>query len=300
MELPKYLPFADGKWQLTMGVKPLDLATWIEIDGDLGRELLLKEELLRDRYSAMFLALPGSEPSQQEMLEIVIAHLQQYFPQHYHWSAESVTCLATSQGWKFADFYHAPLDLVGRIIQEDMVLMESSPAGYIMTAAAECFRLRWHIQEKIGKPLAQIHSPVPDYEQKLAHPMDNLFARIPVAYPLWRMNWGIVNDDNLLLEEDEYKIELDNPITIANAGDRLWLRVERQCLRRLPRTGAIAFSTHTYIHSLSVVVQIPNKAAALLSALKQMPPEMQHYKGILPIQEALFGYLELVYDQKNS
>ncbi len=293
-QIPKYLPFADGKWQLTMGVKPLDLATWIEIDEEFERELLLKEELLKDRYDDVFAALPGSEPSQQETLEVILEHLQTYFPEYYQWDQDSIACLATGQVWKFADFRHAPLDLAGRIIQEDIVLMEASPQGYIMTAAAECFRLMWFIHEKIGKPLAQIHSPVPDYDKKLAHPMDNLFAKMKPEHPLWRMNWGIVDEPIMLLEQERYKEELAARITPENAGENLWLRMERQCLRRLPKTGAIVFFTHTYIHPLSVMEQIPPVAAALAAALKQMPRAMQSYKNILPVQQALYSYLEKI------
>jgi len=293
-KIPKYLPFADGKWQLTMGVKPLDLATWIEIDEEFERELLLKEELLRDRYGDVFVALPGSEASQQETLEVILEHLQKYFPQYYQWDQDSIACLSTGQVWKFADFHHAPLDLAGRIIQEDIVLMEASPQGYIMTAAAECFRLMWSIHEKIGKPLAQIHSPVPDYDKKLEHPMDNLFAKMKPEHPLWRMNWGIVDEPIMLLEKERYKEELETRITPENAGENLWLRMERQCLRRLPRTGAIVFFTHTYIHPLSAMEQIPPVAAALASALKQMPQSMQSYKNILPVREAIYSYLEKI------
>lgn len=277
-----------------MGVKPLDLKTWIEIDADFEQELLLKEQLLQDRYSDVFAALPGSEPSQQEILQTIVAHLKQYFPQYYDWGEDAIACLPTGQVWKFADFRHAPLDLAGRLIQEDIVLMEASPTGYIMTAAAECFRLRWTISEKLGKPLAQIHQPVPEYAEKLQQPMDNLFAKLKSDRPLERMNWGIVDDPALLLEHTRSEAELRARVTPENAGETLWLRVERQCLRRLPQTGAIVFFTHTYIHPLAVMANIPTIAAALASALGQMPDTMQNYKNILPFREALLSYLERI------
>ena len=294
MQLPKYLPFTDGKWQLNMGVKPLDLTTLIEIDEKFAHELLLKEKLLHDRYPEVFAALPGSEPSQQEVLEMILAHLRQYFPQYYQWSDEAIACPSTGQVWKFADFAHAPLDLAGRIIQEDLVIMESSPNGYILTAASECFRLRWNLQEKMGQPLAKIHSPVPGYDKKLQRPMDNLFARITVKNPIWRMNWSIVDDPIMLLEQFNPDLEIDPRITTDNAGENLWLRMERQCLRRLPQTEAIVFFTHTYIHPLSVLTQLPGSATALIAAIENMPTEMQNYKNLLPIRQALLSYLEKI------
>lgn len=300
MQLPKYLPFTDGKWQLNMGVKPLDLATLIEIDDKFAHELLLKEKLLADRYAAVFAALPGSEPSQKEVLEMILAHLQQYFPNYYQWSEDAIACPRTGQVWKFADFAHAPLDLAGRIIQEDLVIMESSPEGYILTAASECFRLRWDLQEKMGKPLAKIHNPVPGYEKKLQHPMDSLFARVRVEHSLWRMNWSIVDDPVMLLEPVVSTLDLDPRITTDNAGETLWLRMERQCLRRLPQTGAIVFFTHTYVYPLSILIKLPGSAAALMTTIEHMPQEMQNYKNLIPIRQALLSYLEKIAETEKS
>lgn len=39
---PRYLPFASGRWQLSLGMQPLALAEWLEIDPEFEQQLQLK------------------------------------------------------------------------------------------------------------------------------------------------------------------------------------------------------------------------------------------------------------------
>lgn len=78
-----YLPFADGKWRLNLGLKALNLPEWIDIDQYFIEELSLKEKLLNNQYSDVFASIPKSQSSQQEVLELLLNHLLDYFPQHY-------------------------------------------------------------------------------------------------------------------------------------------------------------------------------------------------------------------------
>jgi hypothetical protein len=84
-----YLPFADGQWHLTMGLKPLQLSDWIEIDEHFAHQLTLKTQLLSQRYSDVFASISGSEEGQQEVLDLLLAHLLQYFPQYYQRQGDS-------------------------------------------------------------------------------------------------------------------------------------------------------------------------------------------------------------------
>ena len=57
MEQPPYFPFKDG-WRMAMGLKPLPLENWIEIDADFAAQLTLKTRLLTERYADVFASLP--------------------------------------------------------------------------------------------------------------------------------------------------------------------------------------------------------------------------------------------------
>ena len=69
----------------------------------------------------------------------------------------------------------------------------------------------------------------------------------------------------LILEDDILEAKAGNlwadssasgqePITLDNAPDRLFLRCERQTLTRLPKTGGVLFTIRTYNRTLRQVL----------------------------------------------
>ncbi len=279
---------------MSMGLKALNAKDWIEIDEHFAEELALKDKLLKKQYSDVFASLPESRPSQKEVLDLLLNHLLQQFPQYYRQQGTTIENITTGQVWDVADFEAAPLDLAGRLVQEDLLLMQPSPEGYRLVAASLCFPSRWRLREKLGRPLAQIHSPVPEYHDKLERPVDNFFDRLKVNHPAWRLNWSILDSPELFLPQAREKQDLDTTLDAKNAGEKLWIRVERQTLRRLRVSSDILFTVRTYVHPLKVLEDDPAIARNLAEAVKQIPPDMQRYKNLLPIREALLDYLTQV------
>jgi hypothetical protein len=287
----QYLPFAQGSWRMSMGLKPLRLEDWIEIDDHLTHELALKHHLLQTRYTHVFASMSGSETAQQEALNILLEHLTGHFPAHYQIENGAIAHSLTGDRWLLSDFADRPLDLAGRLVQDDLCLMLPGPEGYILGAGSVCFPSRWSLQEKIGKPMAQIHHPVPGYDTALQRPVNNFFDHLRVDCPSWRLNWSIVDTPDLALPPDYRNHRHQDIITGENAGDKLWVRVERQTLRRLPLSNAILFGIHTYVYPLKMLESKSEARHGLASAIQQMPIEMQHYKNLIPIRTALLDYL---------
>ncbi|MBD2313990.1 DUF3445 domain-containing protein [Desertifilum sp. FACHB-1129] len=286
-----HFPFTSGKWQLKLGVQPLDLKDWIQIDSHFQSELDLKEQLTRSHPSEVFGSLPQSLESQRETLSLLIEHLLTHFPQIYHVQGNLIQNRLINKTWQIDDFDTNPLALAGRLVQEDFLILQPLDSQYCLTAASVCFPLRWKIAEKLGHPLAMIHQPVPQYQQKLANPVDNLFTRLSAENPVWRLNWSLVDTPELFLAKGIKKAESLPAITSENAGDRLWLRFEHQSMRRLPKTSNIVFGIHTYIEPLKILANFPEAAQGLASTVQQMPAEMQAYKSISPVRDALINYL---------
>ncbi|GAB4199333.1 MAG: DUF3445 domain-containing protein [Coleofasciculaceae cyanobacterium] len=291
MSQPNYLPFGDGQWRLSMSLKALDRKNWIEIDENFAEELALKDRLLNSHYPEVFACLPGTQTSQQEVLDLLLEHLLEYFPQHYRRDNQTIENITTKQVWHIADFETVPLDLAGRLVQEDLLLMQPSSEGYRLVVASLCFPLRWRLREKLGRAIAQIHTPVPGYEEKLACPVDSFFNRLKSNYPVWRLNWSIVNSPERFLAPEKEQPNWHSTINSQNAGEKLFLRVERQTLRRLNVSSDILFTIRTYVHPVRVLEDNAVMAHNLAEVIKEMPPEMQSYKQILPIREPLLGYL---------
>jgi dimethylamine monooxygenase subunit A len=303
MNPPPYLPFSDRQWRMTPGLAALDLATWIEIDECFTAELALKEQLLQERHSEVFASLPGSETAQAEVLELLLVHLQTYFPHYYNCQPHQIHNLVTGKTWQIPDFATAPLDLAGRLVQEDLCLLQPDSSGHKLVAASVCFPSRWCLADKIGRCLGQIHTPVPGYAEKLETPLDRFFAQLKVDRPVWRLNWGIADSSDYFLIPNPNPEQLSASINAINAGEKLWLRVERQTLRRLPQTNYILFTIRTYIHPLKILAAYPKAAQGLANILHQLPIATQQYKSlasILPIVTAYLAQLNFNNPAKSS
>ena len=102
-------------------------------------------------------------------------------------------------------------------------------------------------------------------------------------------------------------------VTADNAGERVYLRVERQCIRKLPETGAVAFTIRVAQCTLGEAagVRVPQHrekkeeeaarppppllGARLLEELVRMrreSPEMWAYKSLPQIGEPVMGFLK--------
>jgi len=59
-------------------------------------------------------------------------------------------------------------------VPEDFLITEAHPQTglYMLTAGIACSALGWNVAVKIGKPLHEIHGPVPDYKEKMQMSMD--------------------------------------------------------------------------------------------------------------------------------
>jgi hypothetical protein len=309
--LGKYMryPFADGNYSLALGLVPMAEETWLDIDEHYTDEMLEKARRLRDEYAAVFRGLPGSERGQAEVLAMLLEHLSVYYPNFFRISRGAtapsveggvapdtrVENLINGETWRVGDFDAAPLDLAGRLIQEDLCLMSPDGKGtYVLSAGSVCFPLRWELADKFGLPMAGIHHAVPGYDEKLAAPSDRYMVGLKAHKPSWRSNWSIVDAPDLYLKQRRFAQGHNSDITAENAGRKLWIRSERQSLRRLPRSGDVLFTIRTYIRPLSVLETLPSVARGLAQALDKVPPEMRGYKNQLPIRDALLAYLSRI------
>jgi hypothetical protein len=273
-----------------MGIKALDPAQWIEIDERFAPQLAERRQLLDERRDEVLAAPPESAAGQRELLDLLLEHLPRRFPQCYERFESGIANLVTGERFATAASGDAPLELVGRLVQEDFCLMQRGEAGYRLVAAVLCFPAHWRLADKLGRPLEAIHGPVPGFGERLAAPVDRFFASIQVARPVWRLNWSLVDQPTLFLPPEHRGHP--KPISAEHAGEQLWLRVERQTLRRLPRSGDVAFGIHTHVDPLADAIDSPEAARALAARVREMPEPMARYKSILPIREPLLAWLD--------
>lgn len=281
-----------------MGLVALQLKDWIEADEYFYDELKEKKQLLISNYPEVFASRPGSLPAQTEVLALVLKHMEKYCPGVL--TIEQDEVILPKLKWKFriSDFEESPLDLCGRFVQEDLCLMAPGPDGYTLEAASLCFPARWRLMDKMGLPMSAIHKPVPDYSEKLSRPVDSFFNRIDVDRPVWRVNWSLTTDPTMFQPVRQKHSASEPSITSKNAGDKVYMRCERQTLRRLPDTGWILFTIKTYLDKVSKLHKYPKEAQNLSSLLRSAPTSLLSYKNINHFLEPLLVYLDELVDQK--
>lgn len=259
-----YVPLDPRGWRLAMGLRPLDLADWLEFDDHFDEELALKRALLETDYDAVVATNPEGDEACLELLEEVRAYLGRFRPD-----------LDTS-----VDRDEHPIVAASRLIQEDLCVLVRSDA-WRLRAACVCFPSRWLLSSKIGTALDEIHGPVPHYDEELARPTKAFFDRLKSDRSFWRLNWTLLDSPTL---------HQPHGARVAPSGDLgdWFFRVERQTLRRLARSGAIVFTIRTYVASASSLRERDETfVATLLHALETAPATTQAYKGWVGVAERL-------------
>jgi len=295
---------------LRAGLKRLRHADHFLVQDDKFREeLLLKKKNLDDpnKKKIKLVMEPDSLEAQNEMLELFMAVLPEQYPELYTYDAtnHSITVHPIDTTFYINDWAHCPLELCERIVQEDLILMRPGPPqpgskqddGYYMAAAAVIFSFS-ELQEKLGQPVEFIHAPVPGYEQHLRKTMNLMFQKLKVEQPLWRNNWGLAL--NGVLDQPLYGSEWNQQARTMQGEEDvtdLFLKVEYQTIRRLPRTNYLLFTVKTMVDTVSGLEHVPPEAARCLArSIRGMSPAMHTYKGIAnqATCQTLLQYLDKV------
>lgn len=267
-------------WRL--GLRPLDLADWIEIDDDYAEDLAAKA-VVRERHpDTVFVALRDAQPACAEVLDALVDHLVGRWPEHFQRTTSSVVNRLTGEEIALDGSLH-PLDAASRLVQEDLVVMIEQDGRNVFAAGSVCFPNRWDLRSKLGRPLREVHAPVSRLNDQLGDPIDKFFARLTPEKSFWRLGWGVLDTDDLYQAVDGTAA----PRPDVPTQDDLVIRVERETLRRLPRTRCVLFTIRTYITKASELAAHPEHGPVIAEAFAAMPEDVRNYKQIDVVSDAL-------------
>lgn len=259
-------------WRFAMGLHALDPASWLIVTGEHAAETAEKRRLY-DEKADIFRMLPEGEPAAAELGAVMEAHLARHHP------AIRVDAAVAP-----------PLARLGLAVQEDLCLMLAGPEGYRLVGAFVAFPSRWSIAEKLGRPISGIHAPVPGLEAAIGRPIHLFFERLAAGHPVWRANWSLTDDPTLHQPSNAFRrtVTLVKP---EDAGQRLWVRVERQTLTRLPETRAVVFTILTLVAPLAAVGAVPDLAQKLALRVAELPEAVLAYKNLATKRDAIIAHL---------
>jgi dimethylamine monooxygenase subunit A len=293
-------PYDGSSRPFEIGLKQLDPADWIEIDDRLVEYLDRKERLIAGERATVFAAEPGTYDAQAEVLDLLAEHLLGRFPDLYRRDGASIHLL--SAGRKIDTRGDPdPLLTASRLVQEDLVLMRRGEDGWRLAAAGLCFPSSWSLAEKFGRPLDAIHAPVPGFQAgtRPAALIARMFDALSPGRPVWRANWSLQADDELhkpLAEAGRIE-RAGQAVSRFVEGGALFIRVERQTLRKLPASGDILFTIRIHVDPLERLHGHPEAAAIAASfaaQLRSLDAAQLAYKGLAADRDLLVARLMAV------
>jgi len=162
-------------------------------------------------------------------------------------------------------------------LQEDVAVHRLDGERDWLACAHVCFPSAWRPEEKVGRPLADIHAPVPgmrlDNSRRLVEAMVH-------AGPFERYVWGVIFEDRANGHPRFPKAKFDL------AAPRVFVKIERQVTWGFPELGAAAFILRQHL-----IPEPETDKPALVAALRDMSPEQRTYKGLDGCFDELIAYL---------
>ena len=209
-------PWGDPSFRRLPGMRPLGADEWILVDEAYPGQMALRDRFLAERRDSVVAALPEAREAAAEVLELTLATLARRAD--FRVGPGSVT---RADGVEVPVDPDDPFGTLGRLIQEDVCLLERRGEEHVLTGAVLVFPSGWTLGQKIGRPLLRIHAPVAPYDAETARRVERLFDGLRPGRPLMRANvlWHGLPTLHQPRREGE-------PRPLAAQGDR-YLRSER-------------------------------------------------------------------------
>ncbi len=178
---------------------------------------------------------------------------------------------------------------LGKLWEADFLLMKPDAEGvFQLYGGCLCFSSHWDLHDKLGKPMAAIHAPVPGLNETLGRQIDGFLQRIKPGISWERANWGLSRTPELNLHPSRKLPRLDVSVKL----DEVWFRLEQQSLVALPESGGILFAIKLVIIPFQEIKTNPTTRQGMIRALQTMPEAMANYKGIASSRDRLIELLD--------
>jgi len=255
-----------------LGTFPVEISNWLLRDAEFDSTVQLKKKLLATRRSEVVGLQPGGDEVAEEAAQLVSA-----------WAGVELA----SRG--IDALVEASL-LVAELVADDLAVLQpvkshDGSEQLLLNAAVVCCPSRWMLSEKMGHNMLAIHEPVAKYADHVGAAVDTYFQRLTVEKPVWRSNW-IIQDHPALFQPQIPSGPL------VKTPDELWIRMERQTLRRLPKTGGILFTIRGYQQPLPEYLSRSTQIAQnIRTMLERLPDDVAQYKSVLKYRPAIMNWI---------
>ena len=263
---PRHRPWEEAA-DFQIGLRPIAPANWLE--GGEADSAARKDALFAARRGLVWAEAEGSRPGQAEVWEMVEAALG-----------------PAPQPPELPPLYAA-----ARRTPDDLCLMEKRDGQWRLTALSLSAGSFFTAEAVIGRSLAELHGPVTGFAERFLVRVQRVFEGLRPDLVLERRNWTLLNSDALHTPSSAPIRARIGEVDPAQAGAALNLRVERQTLRRLPRTGGALFTIRVWLAPLDSLRNDPDRLDAFARAWRAATPELRAYKRFDLYDHLVEGFL---------
>lgn len=251
-----------------IGAKALDVSNWLPRDAEWEPTIEMKRELLATRRDDVVALHPGGEDVAEEAARLVADY-----------------CGRTIASSGIDALVEAAL-----MVPDDLTVLKpvttSDGEQLLFVAGVVCSPSRWNLSSKMGKDMLATHRPVSRYAEHIGAAVDTTLRRLSPERPIWRSNWTLEDHCALFQPESPSSPLVDDPA-------QLWIRMERETLRRLPSTGGVLFTIRGFQQPLpDYVARGAHHAATLRTLVERLPDDVARYKSVYAYRDAVLDWLE--------
>jgi len=249
-------PWQGGARTQRLGLKPIDPSLWLSAAPD-AVQLNNKLKQLSKRYAEVV-----QVPEETRELDDMLCQLP--------WPDETTN-----------RFPHLIADLA-LTVADDLCVIDVADQQRLV-AACLCAPSYWHLLDKIGQPLCEVHAPVPGLNHNIGANIQRFIDRAPLGQPFMRRNWFLHGDQELF--HNAPQSDLHVPV-----GQ--WIvRSEKQTLCRCSERYLL-FTIQITCEPLSDIAHFPAAQRDMLKSLQLMDEnEVVHFGGVAKCRQ-LSDYVE--------
>jgi len=238
-------PWHGGVAKHRLGLRPIEHGEWLRARPSAA-SLQNKIEQLQGRYEVVVGVVPGID----EALDLLRG-----LP------------LQTEPGNQYPD----AIANVALCVAGDICLLDVADQHRLI-AGCVCAPSYWHLHDKLGKPLWEVHAPVDGLNDKIGANINRFIRQMPIAQPFARTNWSLHGDAELFHGDTE--VVLETPV------EDWFVRSEYQSLCKLS-DRYLLFTIEVRCEPLADVTRFADTGADLLKSLVRMSaPEIVYFGGL--------------------
>ena len=295
MSVVDHYPFYGSKNRVRMGLKSIPASEWIQYEEDFCEIISVKKQLITEQKNRVIQSVKGSEDAQNELLNEILAFIKTYQSDLFSINENSIISHKDKQHYELSKFQSNPLELISYLAADDFCLLEKLDDDYRLVAASVCTPTYWELLEKIGRPMKEVHAPIPKLEENIGRMIRHFFLNLKPDTYFQRSNWFLTTRGDYPLFKDTYETNEDfDGFDINTIKDKLVIRCERQSFRKLSKTGNIVFGIKIYLAPLSLIEAHKDIAQDLISSINAMSTNQKRLFEIDLYENVLMDYLNSV------